>query len=152
KSELHTLVRLPSCAACGHARPQADQSPPVEIQSRKKASTHDGGHRATPPEEVLARYGHHVSLITGAVSVLERWVPSQEGGVHVYFAGHNWATRQESLADLRAGLRGQCSGKGTSDVQARASALGEAIERASGIYRGDEPRRRARLPDLGDAA
>jgi len=37
-----------------------------------------------------------------------------------------------------------------SDVQARASALCEALERASGVLRGDEPRRTARFQDLGD--
>jgi len=44
------------------------------------------------------------------------------------------------------------AGKGTSDVQARASALCEGLERYSGVFRGDEPRRRARLSELGDAA
>jgi ribosomal protein S12 methylthiotransferase accessory factor len=44
------------------------------------------------------------------------------------------------------------AGKGTCDVQARASALCEALERYSGVFRGDEPRRRARQRELGDAA
>jgi ribosomal protein S12 methylthiotransferase accessory factor len=44
------------------------------------------------------------------------------------------------------------AGKGTGDVQARASALCEGLERYSGVLRGDEPRRRARLADLGGAA
>jgi ribosomal protein S12 methylthiotransferase accessory factor len=39
-----------------------------------------------------------------------------------------------------------------SDAQAKASALCEALERYSGVYRGDEPRIRARLDDLGSAA
>jgi ribosomal protein S12 methylthiotransferase accessory factor len=43
------------------------------------------------------------------------------------------------------------AGKGTSDVQARASALGEGLERYSGVFRGDEPRRRARLANLDGA-
>jgi ribosomal protein S12 methylthiotransferase accessory factor len=44
------------------------------------------------------------------------------------------------------------AGKGTTDAQARASVLCEALERHSGIFRGDEPRRKARLADLGDSA
>jgi ribosomal protein S12 methylthiotransferase accessory factor len=43
------------------------------------------------------------------------------------------------------------AGKGTTDAQARASGLCEALERHSGIFRGDEPRRKARLADLGDS-
>jgi ribosomal protein S12 methylthiotransferase accessory factor len=44
------------------------------------------------------------------------------------------------------------SGKGTGDLQARASALCEGLERYSGVFRGDEPRRLARQADLGGAA
>jgi ribosomal protein S12 methylthiotransferase accessory factor len=44
------------------------------------------------------------------------------------------------------------AGKGTSDVQARASGLCEGLERYSGVFRGDEPRRRARLSELGGSA
>ncbi|MBV8608787.1 MAG: YcaO-like family protein, partial [Singulisphaera sp.] len=32
-----------------------------------------------------------------------------------------------------------------SDLQAKASGLGEALERFSGVFQGDEPRRKARL-------
>jgi ribosomal protein S12 methylthiotransferase accessory factor len=44
------------------------------------------------------------------------------------------------------------AGKGTGDVQARASALCEGLERYSGVFRGDEPRRPARQAELGGAA
>jgi ribosomal protein S12 methylthiotransferase accessory factor len=56
------------------------------------------------------------------------------------------------MAQLRSDLRSLSAGKGTSDVQARASALCEGLERYSGVFRGDEPRRRARLRELGEAA
>jgi ribosomal protein S12 methylthiotransferase accessory factor len=57
-----------------------------------------------------------------------------------------------NLAHLRSDLRTLNAGKGTSDVQARASALCEGLERYSGVFRGYEPRRRARLQELGGAA
>ena len=44
------------------------------------------------------------------------------------------------------------SGKGATDIQARASGLCEGLERYSGVFRGDEPRRRARMATLGGAA
>ena len=94
-----------------------------------------------PPEETLARFGHHVSPITGAVSMLERAAPDGDGVLHVYVAGSNLARKHRNLAQLRSDLRSMNAGKGTSDVQARASGLCEGLERYSGVFRGDEPRR-----------
>src|SRR5262249_4813770 len=104
------------------------------------------------PEETLARYGHHVSPIPGAVPVLQRTAPASDGVMYVYIAGNNLARPHHDLAQLRSDLRTLNAGKGTSDVQARASALCEGLERYSGVFRGYEPRRRARLQELGGAA
>src|SRR5262249_20780665 len=116
--------------------------------------TNDGGHRVVPPEETLARHGHHVSPLTGAVPVLERASPAcgGDGVLHVYVAGNNLARPHRALARLRGDPRAPNAGKGTSDAQARASALCEGLERYSGVFRGDEPRRSARLRELGGAA
>jgi ribosomal protein S12 methylthiotransferase accessory factor len=151
KTQAHTLVRRPQCPACGNPRPQDEST--LVLQARKKIFTRDGGHRAVSPEETLRRYQHHVSPLTGAVSLLERIRTPTDGIVNVYGAGHNFARRQNSLEEICQGLRTQSSGKGTSDVQARASGLCEALERYSGVFRGDEPRTRpCRMRDLGDAA
>jgi ribosomal protein S12 methylthiotransferase accessory factor len=165
----HVLVRLPFCPACGR-RAEGGARPfrPPALKSRKKTFTSDGGHRVVPPGDTLARYGYHVSPITGAVPVLERASPltpgapqpgtdaaGGEGGdgvLHVYVAGNNIARRSPNLAHLRADLRTVNAGKGTTDVQARASALCEGLERYSGVFRGDEPRRRARRRELGGSA
>jgi ribosomal protein S12 methylthiotransferase accessory factor len=154
KAESHTLVRLPACPMCGTAREKSPAAPPVTplvLRSCKKTFTSDGGHRILSPEQTLERYGHHVSPITGAVSVLQRDVPAGEGVLHVYLSGHNVARRARNLGGLRSDLRSSNCGKGTTDAQARASALCEGLERYSAVFRGDEPRRRARLVDLGDA-
>ena len=50
---------------------------PPALAHRKKTFTSDGGHRVVPPEETLARNGHHVSPITGAVPMLERAAPAR---------------------------------------------------------------------------
>ena len=84
--------------------------------------------------------------------MLEKAGPAGDGVFHVFVAGANPATRTRTLAGLRRGLRSTSSGKGTSDLQAKASGLGEALERFSGIFQGDEPRRKARLRELGGAA
>ncbi len=118
----------------------------------RKTFVNDGGHRVVRPEETLARYGHHVSPITGAVPMLESIAPASAGVMHVCIAGSNVARPHQSLAQLRGDLRSMNAGKGTSNVQARASGLCEGLERYSGVFRGDEPRRRARLRELGGAA
>jgi ribosomal protein S12 methylthiotransferase accessory factor len=149
----HPLVQLPFCPACGR-RPDDPPRPfrPPVLEKCKKTFTGDGGHRVAQPEETLARFGHHVSPITGAVPMLERAAPADNAVMHVYVAGNNLARPHRDLAHLRGNLRHLSSGKGTNDRQARASGLCEGLERYSGVFRGDEPRRRARMKKLGDAA
>jgi bacteriocin biosynthesis cyclodehydratase domain-containing protein len=150
ESQTHTLVRLPSCPVCGEPVRADRPVRPVVVGNCKKTYTEDGGHRVCSPQQTLERFGHHVSPITGAVSMLER-DGSGDGVMHVYLSGHNSARRARSLRGLRADLRSSNCGKGTTDAQAKASALCEGLERYSGAFRGDEPRRCARLADLGDA-
>jgi ribosomal protein S12 methylthiotransferase accessory factor len=148
----HTLVRLPYCPACGSTVAVDGVLAPLELRSRPKTFTADGGHRVVAPEVTLERYGRHVSPLIGAVSMLERVGVTGDGAMHVYIAGNNLARRHRSLEHLRGDLRNMSSGKGVSDVQARASGLCEGLERYSGVFRGDERRRRARMVELGDAA
>jgi ribosomal protein S12 methylthiotransferase accessory factor len=149
----HTLVQLPFCPACSPGKgARARPFRPTALASGKKVFTSDGGHRVVAPEETLARHGHHVSPITGAVPILERADPAEDGILHVYLAGNNLALRHDNLHQLRADLRALNAGKGTSDVQARASGLCEGLERYAGVFRGDEPRRRATMRELGEAA
>jgi ribosomal protein S12 methylthiotransferase accessory factor len=159
KAQTHVLTRRPQCPACGDPEPRqgretrAPRDSAVVLQSRVKVFTHDGGHRAVSPAETLRRHEHHVSPVTGVVSLLERWPWSEDGGVNVYGSGHNFARKQKSLAGLRGGLRTYCAGKGTTDLQARAGALCEALERYCGVFQGDEPRAAPRrLRDLGEQA
>jgi ribosomal protein S12 methylthiotransferase accessory factor len=150
KTETHTLVRRPQCRACGN--PGEHREPAIILQGCPKRFTHEGGHRSVAPEETLRRYGHHVSRLTGVITALGRFPCADDGLVNVYGAGHNFARRQGSLAELKKNLRSDCAGKGVSDLQAKASGLCEALERYSGVFRGDEHRTWARLRDLGDAA
>jgi oxazoline/thiazoline synthase len=152
ESQTHTLTRLPSCPVCGEPVRADRPVRPVVVGTCKKTYTEDGGHRACSPQQTLERFGHHVSPITGAVPMLERDGPGNSDGVmHVYLSGHNSARRTRSLLGLRADLRSANCGKGTTDAQAKASALCEGLERYSGTFHGDEPRRRARLADLEGA-
>jgi ribosomal protein S12 methylthiotransferase accessory factor len=161
ESQNHTLVRLPSCPVCGKppltcqdaATAQTLAVRPVVVESCKKTYTEDGGHRSCSPQQTLERFGHHVSPITGAVPMLERdGTGNGDGVMHVYLSGHNSSRRARSLLGLRADLRNSNCGKGTTDAQAKASALCEGLERYSGNFRGDEPRiLKVRLADLEGA-
>jgi ribosomal protein S12 methylthiotransferase accessory factor len=72
--------------------------------------------------------------------------------IQVYSAGYAFPPGLKDRAFLDKGLRNTATGKGMSAEQARASALCEALERYSGVYRGSENRRRARYAELADDA
>ncbi|MGW4649632.1 TOMM precursor leader peptide-binding protein [Kitasatospora sp. NPDC004289] len=152
ETERHRLIRRPQCAACGDEGLVAKrQSEPVRFESRPKAFTADGGHRSASPEDMLEKYTPQLSPVSGVVTSL---VPAGRTptGLRVYISGQNLSRRSGDLKQLRTGLRSVSCGKGRTDVQARASALGEAMERYSGVFQGDEARRRASYAELGDAA
>ena len=152
QTQSHTLIRQPCCPACGEPGTRELQVSPIILRSCKKTFTQDGGHRAVSPQETLDRFGHHVSPITGAVSMLERDGTNGDGIMHVYVSGNNVARRPKSWGHLRSDLRNMTSGKGATELQAKASALCEGLERFSAVFRGDEPRRPARFVDLGAEA
>jgi thiazole/oxazole-forming peptide maturase SagD family component len=72
--------------------------------------------------------------------------------MHVYLAGENHAAPHSSLRHIQWSLRSRSSGKGTTDMQAKASALCEALERYSGVFQGTEPRRTATFAKLDGLA
>lgn len=152
-SETHRLVWRPQCRACGDPpEVTGDAVRPIVLEGRRKIFTLDGGHRTRTPEATVERYRHHVSPISGAVPRLEPNGTPRDGVMHAYVAGANLARPPRTLGMLREGLRSRTGGKGASDAQARASALCEGLERYSGVFHGEEPRRQARLAELGDAA
>jgi bacteriocin biosynthesis cyclodehydratase domain-containing protein len=149
----HHLVRRPQCPACGDGSHSADRPPqPVELKSSPKSFRSDGGHRMLNPRETIAKYQHHISPITGAVTALEPTPTGDSSLINVVFAGHNLAMRRGNLDGLKSGLRHASAGKGITPDQARASGLCEALERFSGNYEGTESMRRGTLADIGEHA
>jgi oxazoline/thiazoline synthase len=147
--QTHAVVRQPQCPRCGTPVRVAS---PVVLESSPKRFTSDGGHRSATPRETLERHGHHVSPVIGAVTELTRLSPTDDDLMHVYSSGHNFAVRNLNLHFLREGLRSKSAGKGATDAQAKASALCEALERYSGIFRGDELRKLGSFREIGAAA
>ena len=147
KQQRHTVVKRPQCSACG--TPVSERLP-ISFQKRQVASERGGGLRATRASETLAQYQHHLSPITGLVPALTPIVGG-EGG-HVYQAGHVRALAYRSWSSLRRAFRFNASGKGIDPTQAQMSALGEALERYSARFFGDEPYRMATYEELGEDA
>lgn len=146
----HRVVRRPQCPSCGDPALQASVPGPIEFRSSKKRFLVDGGHRTVTPRQTLQNLEHHVSPITGIVNELVRITDRADPLQHVYVSGANLAFRNYSYRNLKRTLRSKSCGKGLTDEQARASAIGEAIERYSGTFRGDEARITATYRELGD--
>jgi len=148
ETEAHQLIRQPQCPGCGDpalvARP-----PQIALTSQPVRFTADGGHRVMTPEQTFQRLEKHISPLLGAVSHLRLLNDVDNGMTYSYAAGHNFAAPSDNIDMLRRNLRGQSGGKGRSDIQARVSAVCEAIERYSGVWRDFYPTTRATFADLG---
>ncbi|MGW6913942.1 TOMM precursor leader peptide-binding protein [Kitasatospora sp. NPDC054939] len=135
----HPVRRRPQCADCGDPGLVAElAAAPFVPAPRAKATDQGNGHRALTPDQMLDRYGHLIGPVTGIVPEVRR-DPRSPGFVQAYLSGRNIAMSTHSVAGLRAGLRALSGGKGTTEAEARTSALGEAVERYSGTRHGDEP-------------
>ena len=152
---IHHVMRRPQCATCGDRelyRPDRDIAP-VRLRSSPAPIRNSGGVRSVTARETLRKYRRLISPVSGVVSELVRTTEDTDSWLHVYRAGGNLALMSRRLNVLRNSLRSKSCGKGASREQAQASALCEAIERYSGVFHGDEIRRRARFEDFveGDA-
>ena len=154
--ERHAVMRRPQCPNCGDPQLVRErQQRALELRSRPKRFTSEGGHRITRPEHTVARHAHLVSPISGVVPRLAPIALRSEGArelVALVDAGNNQARQPRSLSQVQRGFRQRNGGKGRTMAQARASALCEALERHCGMWQGDELRRRGRLDALGEHA
>lgn len=151
QSQEHPVVKRPQCKSCGYIGQGLKQQPlPVVLGHRQKTFTADGGHRFCPPEETLRKYQHHLSPLTGVVRELTK-LPGNKLN-HTYIAKHHFVTIFDDLDNLRKNLSGRSSGKGKTDLQARASGFCEAIERYSGVFQGYEPRTLANYQQMESKA
>jgi oxazoline/thiazoline synthase len=137
----HYVAARPQCPSCGQKKLRDPRRAPEPIKLAAGANLVEtsGGFRTVPSRATLARFRRHVSPLTGVVSRLEPINADLPLNTN-YFAMHNFSAPAETLDQLREGLSGGSFGKGSTAEQGEASALMEAIERYSGIFRGDEIR------------
>jgi oxazoline/thiazoline synthase len=145
----HYVPTRPQCPVCGRKKLRdARRSPaPPELGAGGKLIMTSGGYRTVSSRATVARFRKHVSPLTGVVSRLERIDADLPMNTN-YLATHNFSAPARSVNELRAGLSGGSFGKGSTAEQGEASALMEAIERYSGIFRGDEIRVTRRFTDF----
>src|SRR5581483_3546779 len=152
ESRTHDVMRRPQCPVCGD--PSAFDGPPapIRLESCRKRFTSDGGHRAFTPEETFERVKPLVSPITGVVTSLVRKDPVDNGITFSYATGHDFSVVSDDVKVLRTNMRYRSGGKGMTDIQARVSGICEALERYSGMFRGDEHTVRGSERQLGESA
>jgi oxazoline/thiazoline synthase len=145
----HYVAARPQCPACGRKELRDPRRAParIELDASSKLVMTSGGYRTVSSRATVARFGKHVSPLTGVVSRLERIEADVPLNTN-YFAAHNFSAPARTVNQLRAGLRGGSFGKGSTAEQGEASALMEAIERYSGIFQGDEIRVTRRFTDF----
>ncbi|WP_116049821.1 TOMM precursor leader peptide-binding protein [Amycolatopsis palatopharyngis] len=135
---VHELRRRPQCPACGDPSTVAARTrEPVTLSIATKAGHGGGGYRTHTPDQVLERFRHLVSPVTGVVRSIAP-DPRSPSFVNSYRSGPNIVRDLGGMAELRASLRGENGGKGVTRIDAEVGALCEAVERYSGGYHGDE--------------
>jgi bacteriocin biosynthesis cyclodehydratase domain-containing protein len=152
ESRTHAVTRRPQCPVCGDPAAYSGPPGPLTLASCPKRFTADGGHRAFTPEETYDRVKSLVSPITGVVTSLLRKEPVDNGLTFSYASGHDFSVVSDDIKALQANMRYRSGGKGMNDVQARVSGICEAVERYSGVHRGDEYTLLASERELGDSA
>ncbi|MER2540682.1 MAG: TOMM precursor leader peptide-binding protein, partial [Azonexus sp.] len=119
----------------------------LEMSSSEPVFT-SGGYRRVEPAETLERFRHLRDPLTGIVNQMIPLSSADDDWNFTVVATHRFSPEVMDFAQLQHGLRSKSSGKGTTRAQSMASALGEAIERYSGIYQGHEATTRRRFIDF----
>lgn len=149
ETQRHGVTSRPQCPSCGDPGLVAARTrEPVTVRTRPKVAYSGNGHRPHTAEQVWERYGHLADPVVGVTGTIVR-DPRAPAFLHSYLAGHNQALRSNRVEAARAGLRSRSGGKGATDLEAKVSALCEAVERYSGARFGDEAAVRDTYRGLG---
>src|SRR5271166_12844 len=98
-------------------------------------------------KDILQRYAAFLDERSGMFAALREYELPWESPIHVC-TGELKPEFCLSAHGARPAISGKVSGSGVSAAQARVSCLCEALERQSGIFRSDEPRRTASYSEI----
>ncbi len=110
----------------------------------------DGGRRSLTAHNLVAHCKSAIDKITGLVPGIR--VVEHPPGVHVAITSQTFPSAHMLKENRKLGSRMGAAGKGESNIQAQASCIGEAIERYSASFQGDEYRVVSSLTALGSRA
>jgi oxazoline/thiazoline synthase len=146
----HPVTRRPQCPACGTPPDPAREPPRPQLRASLPGLRGPGGVRSRGAGAALAAVAAHVDDVTGLVGEPRPTGDPDEPLAFSYVAEHAFTPPTQTVESLRRRSALRSGGKGATREDARASAIGEALERYCGTWHGDEPVRRARGRDLGD--
>jgi oxazoline/thiazoline synthase len=102
-------------------------------------------------QETLGTYGRFLDERSGIFASLREYALHWESPIHLC-TGELKPEFCFSTPSARPAISPTVRGAGASALQAKVSCLGEALERHSGIFRGNEPRRVARYSEIAAEA
>ncbi len=143
----HPARRRPQCPRCGDPTLSVAGPDLPEWRGAEGVSL-SGGVRTRHPEETATRLDRLISPITGAIRHVRKVPVAGTDLIHVYTAGHCMNGGPPSIESLGAKARDHAGGKGRTDMEARVSAMCEAVERFSAVHDGTEPTVHMRRSDL----
>ena len=109
------------------------------------------GSRRAPLQETLRKYARFLDQDSGIFASLREYGLPWKSPIHAC-AGELKPHFHLGKHSARPAISATVRGAGSSALQAKISCLCEALERHSGIFRGDEPRRVARYSEIADEA
>ena len=107
--------------------------------------------RRTQPKNILEQYAKFLDDTTGIFASNHEYDLPWEGSFHVY-AGQLKPEFCTAPRTARRAISSTVCGAGITAVEAKLSCVLEALERHSGIFRGDEPQRMARYSEIVEDA
>ena len=140
----HPVLPRPACSRCG--TPQDSLPASLHLQPRTKIQNLENGSRSVPVGDAFQKYADLIDPLTGVFWNLQRL--RTPDGLHAYSIQHTLSNRIDTLNKLRANEHCVSGGKGRTALQAKTSALFEAIERFSGVWRPDLQTKTATYHDL----
>lgn len=148
----HPTPALPQCPSCGDGQGTPWLGlPPSASAPDDDAQVVADPHRRWTPAQARAALAPVVSGVTGLVSSLAVRRAPPDDPVAVAVAEYSFTDAIPSLSYLTSAVPKRAAGKGWEVLSAEVGALGEALERHSSVFRGDETRRRAAFADLAES-
>jgi ribosomal protein S12 methylthiotransferase accessory factor len=134
----HAVAARPQCLHCGTPGLMAQrQHQRIAPAAQQAAARSDGGWRTLPASETVERLSRHLSPLTGVIARIQA-LNAESGDALTVYRSEIFRTPAPGGDPTAAAWTQVCLGKGLAAVQARASALCEAVERYAAFYQGDE--------------